>query len=85
MREEERYSYLCLLFCENFGIPKHFKEISIKNIKIHLEKLCYDSIPPYQIQTKRGYIIEFHGGNNNVVKVSQLCMLVFMFSESFGK
>ncbi|VDO24252.1 unnamed protein product [Onchocerca flexuosa] len=40
--------------------------------KVHLEKLCYDSIPPYQISTKGGYIIEFHGTNNDIAKVSHL-------------
>ncbi|KAM3720728.1 Suppressor of lurcher protein [Dirofilaria immitis] len=36
--------------------------------KVHLEKLCYDSIPPYQIQTNGGYIIEFHSGNNDIIR-----------------
>lgn len=43
----------------------------MRNIKIHIEKFCYDSMPPYQIQTTHGYIIEFHSDNNDVVKVSE--------------
>uniref|UniRef100_A0A0R3RQG7 CUB domain-containing protein n=1 Tax=Elaeophora elaphi TaxID=1147741 RepID=A0A0R3RQG7_9BILA len=51
-----------------------FIDIYQMHPKIHLEKLCYDSMPPYQIQTRRGCIIEFHGGNNDEVKVSQQCL-----------
>ncbi|CAG9536944.1 unnamed protein product [Cercopithifilaria johnstoni] len=45
-----------------------FIDIYQMHPKIHLEKLCYDSMPPYQIQTRHGYIIEFHAGNNDVIK-----------------
>ncbi|KAL3998609.1 CUB domain family protein [Acanthocheilonema viteae] len=51
-----------------YACHEDFIDIYQMHPKIHLEKLCYDSMPPYQIQTRRGYIIEFHGGDNDVVK-----------------
>ncbi|VDK52802.1 unnamed protein product, partial [Gongylonema pulchrum] len=35
---------------------------------VHLEKLCYDAVPPYTIYTRHGYIIEFRGGENDKTK-----------------
>ncbi|EFO26796.2 CUB domain-containing protein, partial [Loa loa] len=51
-----------------YACHEDFIDIYQMHPKVHLEKLCYDSVPPYQIRTKRGYIIEFYSGNNDIVR-----------------
>uniref|UniRef100_A0AAF5RWM4 CUB domain-containing protein n=2 Tax=Wuchereria bancrofti TaxID=6293 RepID=A0AAF5RWM4_WUCBA len=51
-----------------YACHEDFIDIYQMHPKVHLEKLCYDSMPPYQIHTTHGYIIEFHCGNNDIVR-----------------
>uniref|UniRef100_A0A915PJW0 CUB domain-containing protein n=1 Tax=Setaria digitata TaxID=48799 RepID=A0A915PJW0_9BILA len=56
------------LSLRRYACHEDFINIYQMHPKAHLEKLCYDSMPPYRIQTSRGYVIEFVGGNNDIVK-----------------
>ncbi|VDN54004.1 unnamed protein product [Dracunculus medinensis] len=46
--------------------PKVSKKIPFQ---IHLDRLCYDSIPPYSISSRNGLILQFHSGINDKKQV----------------
>ncbi|VDN03480.1 unnamed protein product [Thelazia callipaeda] len=70
-----------LTFRREFNLEISLKFINLRRVchedfidiyqmhpKVHLEKLCYDSMPPYRIYSRRGFIIEFRSGDNNKIK-----------------
>ncbi|VDK50201.1 unnamed protein product [Anisakis simplex] len=59
---------LKLLDFRPFSCSTDYIDIYQMHPKIHLDKLCYDSIPPYSLSSTKGFILEFHSGSNQLSK-----------------